>query len=169
MAEGPETGPLIRRLVYADLPDVIGIERQCFPTPWSLAMFVLELSKPAGVCLALENEGKLCGYLVCSRYEEVWHLMNVSVDPALQRRGHASALIAELIGRLGDDASVTLEVRPSNDVAIALYGKFGFLPAGTRRRYYHDNGEDAIIMWRTPGTLQGSLEDVPAAGPVSLS
>lgn len=51
----PETQATIRRLVYGDLPDVIGIERQCFPTPWSLAMFVLELSKPAGVCLALER------------------------------------------------------------------------------------------------------------------
>ncbi len=163
----PETQPTIRRLVYGDLPDVIGIERQCFPTPWSLAMFVLELSKPAGVCLALEEDGALAGYLVCSRYEEVWHLMNVSVDPARRRRGHAVAMIEELLGRLGDDAQLTLEVRPSNDGAIALYERYGFLAAGRRRSYYHDNGEDAIIMWRTPGTLRGTLDDVPAAaGPV---
>lgn len=161
--------PGIRRLVYADLPDVIGIERQCFPTPWSLAMFVLELSKPAGICLALEVNGRLGGYLVCSRYDDVWHLMNVSVDPARQREGHATALISELVERLGDGSRITLEVRPSNSGAIALYEHFGFLPVGTRRRYYHDNGEDAIIMWRTPGTLAGSLEDVPAAGPVKLS
>ena len=42
----------IRRLTYADLPQVIAIERRAFPTPWSLAMFVLELSKPSGICLA---------------------------------------------------------------------------------------------------------------------
>ena len=159
----------IRRLVYGDLPEVIGIERRCFPTPWSLAMFVLELSKPAGVCLALEEGGRLAGYLVCSRFEDVWHLMNVSVDPDRQRRGHARALIGELLGHLGDGARLTLEVRPSNAPAIALYEGFGFLAVGRRKSYYHDNGEDAVIMWRTPATLRGSLEDVPAAGPVSLS
>lgn len=164
--EGPGAERRVRRLVYADLPGVIAIERQCFPTPWSLAMFVLELSKPAGVCLALESGDGLAGYLVCSRYEEVWHLMNVSVDPSRRREGHASALLEELIGRLGEGSLLTLEVRPSNPGAVALYESFGFLAAGTRRSYYHDNGEDAIIMWRTPATLKGSLDDVPAAGPV---
>jgi ribosomal-protein-alanine N-acetyltransferase len=159
----------IRRLVYADLPEVIGIERQCFPTPWSLAMFVLELSKPAGICLALEDEDGLAGYLVCSRFEDVWHLMNVSVDPRRRRMGHAAALIGELLGELGEQARLTLEVRPSNASAIALYERYGFLSVGRRKSYYHDNGEDALIMWRTPATLRGSLDDVPAAGPVSLS
>ena len=47
----------IRQLAYADLPQVIAIERRAFPTPWSLAMFVLELSKPSGICLAALEEG----------------------------------------------------------------------------------------------------------------
>lgn len=161
--------PAIRRLVYADLPDVIGIERRCFPTPWSLAMFVLELSKPGGICLALDEEDTLSGYLVCSRFEDVWHLMNVSVDPERRRRGHARALIDELLGQLGEEARLTLEVRPSNAAAIALYERYGFMAAGRRTSYYHDNGEDALIMWLTPATREGSLEDVPAAGPVSPS
>jgi len=163
------SGPRTRRLVYADLPDVIGIERRCFPTPWSLAMFVLELSKPAGICLALEDEEALAGYLVCSRFEDVWHLMNVSVDPGRRRLGHASAMIDELLAQLGEEARLTLEVRPSNAGAIALYERYGFLEAGRRRSYYHDNGEDALIMWLTPATRRGSLEDVPAAGPVRPS
>ena len=50
---------------YADLPQVIAIERRAFPTPWSLAMFVLELSKPSGICLAAVEDGELVGYLVC--------------------------------------------------------------------------------------------------------
>ena len=66
----------IRRLTYADLPQVIAIERRAFPTPWSLAMFVLELSKPGGVCLAAWRPGRLAGYAICSRFEDVWHLMN---------------------------------------------------------------------------------------------
>ena len=157
----------IRRLTYADLPQVIAIERRAFPTPWSLAMFVLELSKPGGQCLAVRRDGALTGYVICSRYEEVWHIMNVAVDPRELRQGIATALLENLIGRLGEDARMTLEVRPSNHAAIALYEKFGFLAAGTRRRYYQDNGEDALIMWRTPATLEGRLDDVPNPGPVA--
>jgi ribosomal-protein-alanine N-acetyltransferase len=158
----PATEPVeIRRLAYSDLPQVIAIERRSFPTPWSLAMFVLELSKPSSVCLAATRRDELVGYLVCSRYDRVWHLMNVAVDPDCRRERVASALIEELLERTG--GQYTLEVRQSNQGAIALYECFGFRAAGTRRRYYQDNGEDALIMWRTPATLQGSLDDVPHA------
>jgi len=161
------TPPLdIRRLSYADLPQVIAIERRAFPTPWSLAMFVLELSKAGGVCLAAARDGELVGYLVCSRYDAVWHVMNVSVEPRQRRMGVATALLLELLERIdGPDARLTLEVRRSNAPAIALYERFGFRSAGVRRRYYQDNGEDALIMWRTPATLAGCLDDVPDASP----
>ncbi|HEU0023182.1 MAG TPA: ribosomal protein S18-alanine N-acetyltransferase [Thermoleophilaceae bacterium] len=140
----------IRRLTYADLPHVIAIERRAFPTPWSLAMFVLELSKPSGICLAAVEDDRLLGYLVCSRYDTVWHVMNVAVDVARLRQGIARSLLTRLF-ELADRPSVqyTLEVRTSNDAAIRLYEGFGFKPAGRRRAYYHDNSEDALIMWRT--------------------
>ena len=137
----------IRRLVYSDLPAVIAIERRSFPTPWSLAMFVLELSKPSGICLAATVDDRLCGYLVCSRYDQVWHLMNVAVAPERRRLGIARSLLRQLFDDAGDDLPFTLEVRMSNSEAIAMYERFGFQRAGTRRRYYHDNGEDALIMW----------------------
>ena len=157
----------IRRLTYADLPQVVAIERRAFTTPWSLAMFVLELSKPSGVCLAAEVEGELAGYLVCSRYDLVWHIMNVSVDPDRRRRRIATAMLQELFERVADpEAQFTLEVRRTNRAALELYDRLGFKAAGVRRRYYADNGEDAIVMWRTPSTLRGSLDDVPNASPV---
>ncbi len=157
----------IRNLNYADLPRVIAIERRAFPTPWSLAMFVLELSKSSGVCLAALHDGRLVGYMICSRYDTVWHVMNIAVDVDRQHRGVASALLAELYERVGDPrARFTLEVRRSNYVAIHLYEREGFRAAGLRRRYYQDNGEDALVMWRTPATLAGSLDDVPNPGPV---
>ena len=171
----PGTGDVhevqIRRLVYPDLPNVIAIERQVFPTPWSLAMFVLELSKQSGICLAATIPGghgrRLIGYLICSRYETVWHVMNVAVDVEHQRQGVAAVLLAELYERVGDDqARYTLEVRRSNLLAIRLYEREGFRAAGIRRHYYQDNGEDALVMWRTPATLAGTLEDVPDPGPV---
>jgi len=185
---GAERAPSveIRRLVYPDLPQVIAIERRVFPTPWSLAMFVLEMSKRSGICLAATDRGhpartpgygeqapqaiveqRLIGYLICSRYDTVWHVMNIAVDIEHQGKGLASVLLAELYGRVDDeDARYTLEVRRSNLLAIRLYEREGFRAAGIRRRYYQDNGEYALVMWRTPATLAGSLKDVPNPGPV---
>jgi ribosomal-protein-alanine N-acetyltransferase len=192
----------IRRLAYPDLPQVVAIERRVFPTPWSLAMFVLELSKQTGICLAATEpaaasgavagaagdagaggdsaaEERLVGYLICSRYDTVWHVMNLAVDLDRQRMGLASALLAELYALVADeDARFTLEVRRSNLIAIHLYEREGFRAAGVRRRYYQDNGEDALVMWRTPSTLADRSEadgrsewasrlgDVPNPGPV---
>ena len=125
MTAPPAAAIEVRRLTYADLPQVVAIERRAFPTPWSLAMFVLELSKPAGVCLAAfggVRRAQLAGYLVCSRYDSVWHIMNVAVDPARRRAGIASALL---------DAAVRARRRPGRPVhargaplelgALALY------------------------------------------------
>ncbi|TMK71311.1 MAG: ribosomal-protein-alanine N-acetyltransferase [Actinobacteria bacterium] len=137
----------LRRLAYSDLPSVLAIERRSFGTPWSLAMFVLELSKPSGICLAAVRDDRLIGYLVCSRYADVWHLMNIAVHPEVRREGVARSLLEQLFTEAGDDARYTLEVRTSNQGAIAMYERFGFRRAGHRRRYYHDNGEDALIMW----------------------
>jgi ribosomal-protein-alanine N-acetyltransferase len=155
----------IRRLTYADLPQAIAIERRAFPTPWSLAMFVLELSKPSGICLAALRGGRIVGYLVCSRYDTVWHVMNIAVDDRLRRQRIATALLDELFEQADrPGAQYTLEVRLSNESAIALYERFGFHSAGVRRGYYHDNREDAVIMWRTvPGGSEQPVEE-PAPG-----
>ena len=142
----------IRPLTYSDLPRVVAIERRAFPTPWSLSMFVLELSKPDGICLGARDQQSLAGYLICARYDEAYHLMNIATDPDRRRRGIGRALIDALIEQAGVDANITLEVRVSNAPAIALYEEYGFRAVGTRRRYYSDTGEDAIIMWRAIGT-----------------
>jgi ribosomal-protein-alanine N-acetyltransferase len=137
----------VRRLAYSDLPAVIAIERRSFPTPWSLAMFVLELSKPSGICLAASAGEELLGYVVCSRYDQVWHLMNVAVAPEARGTGVAGQLLRRLFEEGGGALPFTLEVRVSNHGAIGMYEHFGFRSAGVRPRYYHDNGEDALIMW----------------------
>ena len=66
------------------------------------------------------------------------------------RSGIATTLLQRMFDELGADAHVTLEVRPSNRGAIEMYEGLGFRAAGHRRGYYHDNGEDALIMWLDP-------------------
>lgn len=158
-----EPEPGIRRLTYSDLSRVVAIERRAFPAPWTLPMFLMELSRAGGICLAAVEEEDVIGYLICSRFDVDWHVMNVAVVGHRRRRGVARALLTALLERIDDpQARLTLEVRVSNSGARALYESFGFLGAGLRRRYYSDNGEDALVMWRTPATLRGGLEDVPA-------
>ena len=115
---------------------MIAIERRAFPTPWSLSMFVLELSKPSGhLPGGASSDGRLVGYLVCSRYDTVWHVMNVAVDPARRREGIASTLMTHLFDTADrPHEQYTLEVRESNDAAIALYERFGFRGAGPPAR-----------------------------------
>ena len=145
-------GLTIRAISFGDLPQVISIERRAFTSPWSLGMFVIELSKPSGISLAAVQDGRIVGYLICARYEEAFHIMTIAVDPGHRRSGIASALLDGVLARAGEDANYTLEVRVSNAGAIALYERYGFRGVGTRPRYYADNGEDAIIMWRAIGT-----------------
>ncbi len=159
----PDAGLTIRRLGLADVSQARDIERRSFSTPWSEAMFVLELSKASSVCLAAELAGKLVGYLCATRYAAVWHVMNVSVAPEQRRRGIATALLGELF-RLTDGqghAHYTLEVRVSNIAAIEMYRRNGFRSAGRRPGYYADNREDAMIMWRStdPGFVPPNAED----------
>lgn len=165
----------LRALAFADLPQVLAIERRSYPAPWSLAMFVLELGKPAGVCLAATAPGTdpaadldgLRGYAIVTRYEDAHHVMNICVDPDHRRSGIARAMLERVVVAAGGpQARLTLEVRPSNHDALALYRDLGFRAIGVRRRYYQDDGEDALIMWRTPDVLQGRTDDVPAAGPI---
>jgi [ribosomal protein S18]-alanine N-acetyltransferase len=142
----------IRTFSYTDLPQVLAIERRAFTSPWSLAMFVLELSKPSGIYLAAVQGTEIVGYVICARYVEAYHVMTLAVAPEHRREGIASILLDAVIERAGEDANYTLEVRVSNRGAIALYERYGFRGVGTRPRYYADNGEDAIIMWRAIGS-----------------
>ncbi|WP_210492630.1 ribosomal protein S18-alanine N-acetyltransferase [Patulibacter sp. SYSU D01012] len=171
---GTDRGVAIQRLTFADMPQVLAIERRSYRAPWSLAMFVLETAKPGGLSVAARafaagargsaSGVALVGYSVVSRYDDAFHVMNVCVDPNRRREGIARSMLEHVIVQAGgDEARLTLEVRPSNTGARRLYDELGFLAVGTRRRYYRDDGEDALIMWRTPATLRGATDDVPGA------
>lgn len=155
----------IDRLRVAELAEVMPVERASYNTPWSVAMFVLELTRPETIALGARVGGRLAGYIVCSPQADEWHVMNVTVGPSHRRQGLARALISRLHeildGATAGRARTTLEVRPSNKAAFELYASEGYLVAGRRRAYYPDDGEDALIMWRTPATQAGSFDDVP--------
>jgi ribosomal-protein-alanine N-acetyltransferase len=117
-------------------------------------MFAGELAKPSSLSLgAFEaDDWKLIAYLIVSRYDDAWHIMNVAVHPECRRQGIASRLLDELFELTAGESrrGYTLEVRVSNATAISLYERFGFEPSGIRRGYYTDNREDALIMWKDP-------------------
>jgi ribosomal-protein-alanine N-acetyltransferase len=145
-------GADIRPLGLSDLNAIDGIEQRAYKTPWSRSMFASELAKSSSVCLGAFDGERLIGYVINSRYVDAWHIMNVAVDPDYRRRGIATRLLEQVFESTRDDQrrGYTLEVRVSNDRAISLYEKLGFVRQGIRRGYYTDNREDALIMWKDP-------------------
>jgi ribosomal-protein-alanine N-acetyltransferase len=137
----------------SDLSQVMSIERETYPTPWSRTMFLSELGRRYAMGLVAVEPGAVLGYLMVTQHADVWHILNVSVHPARRRQGIGEMLLRELFERANGRAErgFTLEVRVSNDPAIRLYRRMGFVEGGIRPRYYSDNGEDAIVMWRGGG------------------
>jgi ribosomal-protein-alanine N-acetyltransferase len=148
----------IRELDLTHLNAIESIENRAYPTPWSRSMFASELAKPTSICIGAFEGEDLVGYVINSRYVDAWHVMNVAVDPDHQRRGIATRMLEHLfeLTRNDERRGYTLEVRVSNEEAIALYEKLGFEPRGIRRGYYTDNREDALIMWKDPVGRDGT-------------
>ncbi len=132
---------------------VLEIENQCFAVPWSKKSMEGELervSKGMAYYYVALADGKVAGYGGMWHVVNEGHITNIAVDENYRRRGIADAIVAKIIetAQKKDMLGVTLEVRPSNTAAIALYKKHGFGIEGLRKEYYDDNREDAYIMWR---------------------
>jgi ribosomal-protein-alanine N-acetyltransferase len=135
----------------ADLPEVLAIERSAFPTPWSEAAFQAELTGNSFARLLvarLERGGPVVGYVCFWVIFDELRILNVASAVPRRRLGVATALLQAALaaGREARVREATLEVRPSNSAARALYAKLGFAPAGRRRGYYADGGEDALVL-----------------------
>ena len=131
--------------------DMRCIDSKVYPTPWSANLWRRELARPAAdACyVAASHGGRHVGHGGLMVQADDGHIVTVAVDPAEQRSGVASHIMAALLARavrLGLDA-LTLEVRHSNRPAQSLYRRFGFAPAGIRPAYYADDAEDALVMW----------------------
>ena len=135
------------------LNDVAALELACFSRPWSRQMLAEELDNQcAAFLVALEPETeKVIGYAGLLVAADEGYITNVAVFPPYRRRGAAGKLLDVFLrfARANHLAFLTLEVRPSNAAAIALYTRFGFREAGRRRNYYDLPKEDALILTRT--------------------
>ena len=129
----------IRPLGLSDLTAIDSIEQRAYRTPWSRSMFASELAKASSICLGAFEGDRLVGYVVNSRYVDAWHVMNVAVDPDLQRRGIATRLLERLFELTRDDQrrGYTLEVRVSNAEAIAPLREARLRPPGHPPRLLH--------------------------------
>jgi ribosomal-protein-alanine N-acetyltransferase len=149
------TGPLDIEIVpmrRRHLPGVLRIERQVYPTPWSMSLFLRELGAVRRVYRVARRvgHGEVLGYAGVIVVADEGHVATVAVDPAWHRHSIGARLLLDVTrGAMDEGATaMTLEVRASNSAAQALYHRFGYQPVGVRKNYYsNDGGEDALVMW----------------------
>ena len=154
--------PFVERMRPDDLDEVLVIERASFSMPWSRGAFLYEMQQNrVARCWVMRENDRVVAYLCLWEIADELHVTNVAVHPAARRRGLARTLLRGVL----DDSrgrgfrTVALEVRPSNEHALALYDSMGFRVVGRRRGYYYDTGEDALVMETElqaaqPGTLR---------------
>lgn len=141
-----ELKPLTPDLLDATLE----LDRRALGGLWTRDGYQRELDSPNSELLVLTSETTLIGLGCYWAILEEAHITIVAIDPAYQRQGCGQWMLWALLKSAWQRKleRATLEVRVSNHAAIALYKKFGFEIAGTRKRYYPDTGEDALILWR---------------------
>jgi ribosomal-protein-alanine N-acetyltransferase len=149
MADNPvlEISVMERR----DLREVLAIEHAVYPKPWTERVFIDEIAmmkRKQRLYLVGRVGRTVVGYCGLLFADDAAHVTNIAVHPDWRHRGIATEFMLELAERaieLGF-ASLTLEVRHTNTAAQELYRRFGFVPAGVRKKYY-ENTDDAIVMW----------------------
>ena len=140
---------LIRRMTVDDVPTVAAIEAATFPTPWSEDAFRKEITdNPVARYLVAEKDGAVIGFAGAWIILDESHITNIAILAEHRGNGYGRALTAALMQYLSNlgAAYATLEVRKSNVTAQNLYKSLGYVSVGVRKRYYEDNGEDALLM-----------------------
>lgn len=139
---------LIRKLTRQDLDQLMVIEDDVFSMPWSRQSYETELKNQWANYLACDWEGQLAAYIGMWTVFEEAHITNVAVSKRFRGRGLGRILMLEeeKLARAKGANRILLEVRPSNEAALAMYKGLGYIPISVRREYYADNGEDALVM-----------------------
>jgi len=143
-------GPVvIEPMTVADLPFVLAIEREAFTTPWTEANFRHEIEgNPLAWNLVVRADGKVVAFACTYIVADELMINDLAVDSSQRRLGFARAMLRHLVdgARVRGCRRATLEVRPGNGPARALYEGFGFSVVGRRLGHYADTGEDALLL-----------------------
>lgn len=143
------TDIIIREMKETDIPSVVEIENISFTAPWSETLFFNEIHNPRSIAkVAVIEDGRIVGYICANQVADEGHILNLAVHPDFRRKGIAKTLVADILKDLKEIACrlLYLEVRASNYSAKKLYEGFGFRVVGTRKGYYNEPKEDAVIM-----------------------
>jgi [ribosomal protein S18]-alanine N-acetyltransferase len=135
----------------ADLLDaVVELDRRSLGGMWTRNGYQRELDSPNSDLWILATVDAVLGCGCLWAILEEGHITTLAIDPTVQRQGLGLTLLHALLGSARQRGLewATLEVRVSNQRAIALYEKFGFAMVGERKKYYQDTGENALILWR---------------------
>ena len=148
MNENHSSPLLIEPMTLQEVEQVLEIEKQCFTQPYSRQILEDELALDVSHLRVLKLGKRIIGFLDYWLVNDEIHLINIAILPEFQRRNYATLLMKYLleVGREKFCKKIFLDVRQSNEGAIALYQKFGFIEVGNRKRYYSDNSETAIVM-----------------------
>lgn len=141
----------IRRMTGEDVPTAAALERECFSEPWSENAYLDTLTNENALYLVAETtDGSFAG--MCGLLDILGEgdISNVAVQEEFRRQGIAERMLSELLkqGRHRNITAFTLEVRASNEAAIRLYEKCGFVCEGRRKNFYQKPKEDALILWK---------------------
>lgn len=140
---------VITRATESDIKEIVLIDRDCLDGFWSETSYLGELENDNSEFLVISAGGEVLGFACVWFYCQEGHLIVFAIKPEYQGQGLGSALLWQILKRAHHYGAewVVLEVRVSNTRAIKLYEKFGFVAIGTRKEYYADNGEDALVLW----------------------
>ena len=140
---------LVRKMRIEDVPAAHAIDVSSFTLPWPERSLCFEVTdNPAARCWAAELDGRLVGMLVLWMIVDEAHIATVATHPDFRRQGIAKRLLVEALKSAYNEGAQTalLEVRAGNEAAQKMYARFGFEEVGSRKRYYKDNNEDAVLM-----------------------
>jgi ribosomal-protein-alanine N-acetyltransferase len=138
----------IREMEIADIPIMMELEKELFSVPWSEAMFSEEIKGHYTYVLQKDENKEIIGYICGWKLLDEFTITNIGITANFQRMGFGAKLVKFIISKLLYERcfKFTLEVRESNQKAIALYEKIGFEQIGLRGNYYRDPVENAVIM-----------------------
>ena len=144
-----EASVMIRVMKHEDLAHVSDIERRSYDFPWSHGVF-RDCLLAGYQCVVLERDGEVAGYGILSVAAGEAHILNLCVDPNYRAHGYGEQLLDRVLlqARSADVREIFLEVRPSNQTALALYRKKGFHQVANRPAYYQaqEGREDAAVL-----------------------